>query len=44
MTLYHRNHSQSQDLGGDGLLPVLSGECLVLMVEKECHHLPCGDL
>ena len=40
---YHRNHSQSQDFGGEGLLPVLSDECLALMVEKECHHLPCGD-
>ncbi|XP_027332943.1 cyclin-D4-1-like [Abrus precatorius] len=43
---YHRNHSQSQHFGdpNNGLLPPLqSDECLAQMVEKECHHLPCGD-
>ncbi|KAK7301125.1 hypothetical protein RJT34_11986 [Clitoria ternatea] len=38
---FHRNHSQSQDFGV--WLPFQSDECLALMVEKECHHLPGGD-
>ncbi|KAJ7958940.1 Cyclin [Quillaja saponaria] len=37
---YHRVDNQSFD-GGDEL-PLQSDECLALMVEKECEHLPDG--
>ncbi|KAG6786329.1 hypothetical protein POTOM_007929 [Populus tomentosa] len=44
-TWHHGNHQIcNQNSGGDGgWLPLQSDECLVLMVEKECQHLPNGD-
>jgi cyclin D1/2/4 len=44
-TWHHGNHQIcNQNGGGDGgCLPMQSDECLVLMVEKECQHLPNGD-
>ena len=44
-TWHHGNHQIcNQNGGGDGgWLPLQSDECLVLMVEKECQHLPNGD-
>ncbi|KAJ6337609.1 hypothetical protein OIU76_007315 [Salix suchowensis] len=44
-TWHHGNHQIcNQNGGGDGgWLPMQSDECLVLMVEKECQHLPSGD-
>ncbi|KAE9615220.1 hypothetical protein Lal_00048267 [Lupinus albus] len=44
---YGRNLNQTQHFGADPieflLLPLQSDECLNLMVEKECHHLPRED-
>ncbi|KAJ1383905.1 Cyclin-like [Sesbania bispinosa] len=42
---YNGNYNQRQQHYGDpnGWLPLQSDECLALMVEKECHHLPGGD-
>ncbi|TKY56313.1 Cyclin-D3-1 protein [Spatholobus suberectus] len=41
---YHRNRGQSENLDDpNGWFPLQSDECLRLMVEKECHHMPCGD-
>ncbi|XP_061362364.1 cyclin-D4-2-like [Gastrolobium bilobum] len=41
---YRRNHNQSEYFGDpNGWLPLQSEECLALMLEKECHHLPGGD-
>ncbi|KAF2299763.1 hypothetical protein GH714_003196 [Hevea brasiliensis] len=44
-TWHHKNHriyhqDRSSGGGGDGELPMPSNECLALMVEKECQHLP----
>lgn len=39
----HRNHGQDWSFGGGNGLPLQSDECLVLMVEKECQHLPAAD-
>ncbi|CAL0307813.1 unnamed protein product [Lupinus luteus] len=44
---YRRNLNETQHFGADPneffLLPLQSDECLNLMVEKECHHLPRED-
>ncbi|EEF48597.1 cyclin-D4-1 [Ricinus communis] len=41
---HHGNHRiNHQDRGFDVSLPMLSEECLRLMVEKECQHLPNAD-
>ncbi|MCD7461283.1 Cyclin-D2-1 [Datura stramonium] len=48
-TWYHRNHQNSQQnqrfYGVESLtvLPLQSDECVALMIEKECEHMPCGD-
>ncbi|KAG8632848.1 hypothetical protein MANES_18G061100v8 [Manihot esculenta] len=47
-TWHHKNHQiYCKDRafvgGGDGELPMQSKECLALMVEKECQHLPNVD-
>ncbi|KAK3231017.1 hypothetical protein Dsin_002898 [Dipteronia sinensis] len=47
-TWHHRNHrtrnqNRSFDDDDDGGLPLQSDECLALMVEKECQHLPNSD-
>jgi hypothetical protein len=39
----HRNHGQDRSFGGGNGLPLQSDECLALMVEKECQHLPAAD-
>ncbi|KAL3592267.1 hypothetical protein D5086_010907 [Populus alba] len=41
-TWHHGNH-QIQNQNSGWWLPMQSEECLVLMVEKECQHLPSGD-
>lgn len=46
-TLYHGNHrthhrNRSFDDGGD-MFPPQSDECLALLLEKECQHLPNSD-
>ncbi|XP_020235191.1 cyclin-D4-2 [Cajanus cajan] len=41
---YDRSLSLSENLGGPiGGFPLMSDDCLRLMVEKEFHHLPNGD-
>ncbi|XP_057975093.1 cyclin-D3-1 isoform X2 [Malania oleifera] len=41
---HHRNHrTHDQDQSFNLVLPVQSDECLALMVERECQHLPVGD-
>lgn len=47
-TWHHKNHrihheGRAYGGGGDGELPMQSKECLALMVEKECQHLPNVD-
>lgn len=43
-TWHNRNRSQSVNLDDpNGLFPLLSDECLKLLVEKELHHLANGD-
>ena len=40
---WHNGNHQIQNQNCGWWLPIQSEECLVLMVEKECQHLPSGD-
>lgn len=43
MGMFHRHHNRSDNDENANGLPLQSDECLALMLEKECQHIPAGD-